>query len=204
MNKNIKIILVIVLVLAVGIFAITIKNKEHENIGEENELENTEVVEDTDATEGVVEDSLKLPSFELMDMDGNVITDDIFKDYDITIISIWQSTWGPCYGELEALNEIYKEYSDKDVNVIGIAIDGEFNSSGVKKAIDSLKLEFANLVPDEEFIVELIKIANSTPTALIVDENGTLLMEPRVGSYGKDKDIEVFKEIIEKLTSSED
>jgi hypothetical protein len=29
-------------------------------------------------------------------------------------------------------------------------------------------------------------------------------MEPRVGSYGKDKDIEVFKEIIEKLTSSED
>lgn len=92
MNRNIKIMLILVLVVAVGIIAITIKNKKNENLGEVKELENTEVVEDTDATEDVVDDSLKLPSFELMDMDGNVITDDIFKDYDITIISIWQST----------------------------------------------------------------------------------------------------------------
>jgi hypothetical protein len=46
---------------------------------------------------------------------------------------------------------------------------------------------------------ELLQFIRSTPTAIVVDENGEFLLSPILGSMGKDKDIESFKAIIEDL-----
>lgn len=196
MNRKIKLLVLIltVLIIAIAISGCSTK-EEQENPSVNNEVidENTKDIPDQDI-EG------KLPAFNLKDLEGKEVSSEIFKDYKMTIVSIWQSTCGPCMNELEALNTIYDEYKDKGVNVIGIAVDDVEISGdeGVKKIAEILELKFTNIISDSDYLVELIKYVEGTPTAFIVGEEGQFLMEPKVGSNGTEKDIEAFRDIIEK------
>lgn len=196
MNRKIKLLVLIltVLIIAIAISGCSTK-EEQENSSVNNEVidENTKDIPDQDI-EG------KLPAFNLKDLEGKEVSSEIFKDYKMTIVSIWQSTCGPCMNELEALNTIYDEYKDKGVNVIGIAVDDVEISGdeGVKKIAEILELKFTNIISDSDYLVELIKYVEGTPTAFIVGEEGQFLMEPKVGSNGTEKDIEAFRDIIEK------
>ncbi len=104
-------------------------------------------------------------------------------------------------GELEALNVIYDEYKDKGINVLGIALDDveNFGDEGIKKVIEVLELDFPNVITDRDYIGELVKFVTGTPTAVVVGKDGEFLMDLIVGSGGKDRDIQRFKEIIEEL-----
>lgn len=197
-KKKIIIILVVIATVSLGVF-FSIRGKASNAKLEINSNEE----EDISSAQKDSGELGSFPSFKLTNIEGDLVTDDIFNDYKLTIIALWGSTCGPCYGELDALNEIYIKYKDEGINVLGIPLDGDINLDGVKKAIDSLELDFDNIVPDEEFIGELLKITNSTPTALFVNKDGNFLLEPKVGSYGKEKDIKIFTEIITELTSSE-
>jgi peroxiredoxin len=142
-----------------------------------------------------------LPEFNLKDVEGNEVSSEIFNDYEMTIVSFWQSTCGPCMGELEALNVVYDEYKDKGVNVVGIALDDveTMGDKGVKKVIEVLDLKFTNVITDEEYAIQLMDYITGTPTAFIVGKDGEILMDPKVGSVGKDNDIEEFKKIVEEI-----
>lgn len=102
--------------------------------------------------------------------------------------------------ELEALNIIYNEYNDKGINVIGIAVDNVevLGDEGVKNIAEILELEFTNIISDKDYLMELIKYVEGTPTAFIVGEKGQFLTEPKVGTRGMEKDIEIFRDIIQK------
>lgn len=84
---------------------------------------------------------------------------------------------------------------------MGIALDDveTYGDEGVRKLVEVLELDFPNVVADVDYIMELIKFIRSTPTAIVVDENGEFLISPILGSRGKDKDIENFRSIIEEL-----
>lgn len=48
-------------------------------------------------------------------------------------------------------------------------------------------------------MLEISKYTRSTPTAFILGSEGEFLMDPLMGSRGKEKDIENFKAIIEDV-----
>ena len=202
MKKRAKLLILIsaVLVIAIAISGCsTTKNKEEQEIGSSDSNavdENSKEV----SNNGNDKEVDKLPEFNLKDLEGNDVSSQIFNDYDMTIVSIWQSTCGPCMNELEALNAIYDEYKDKGVNVIGISVDNVeiTGDEGVKKVAEKLNLKFTNIIADDDYLVELIKYVRGTPTAFIVGKDGEFLMEPRVGSNGTEKDIESFRNIIEE------
>jgi peroxiredoxin len=205
MNKKTKLLVLIsltlIMILAISGCSST-KNGGEQKVG----LEDSNKVADKNIEEVNDEDTdkigdIKLPGFNLKDLEGNDVSSSIFDDYDVTIVSIWQSTCGPCMNELEALNVIYDEYKDKGVNVIGISIDNVevTGDKAIKKVAEILDLKFTNVIADDDYIIELINYVQGTPTAFIVGENGEFLAEPRVGSYGKDKDIESFKGIIKEI-----
>ena len=201
MKKRAKLLILIlaVLVIAVAISGCSTKNKEEQEIGSSDSNvadENSKEVSNS----GNDKEVDKLPEFNLKDLEGEDVSSQIFNDYDMTIVSIWQSTCGPCMNELEALNVIYDEYKDKKVNVIGISVDNVeiTGEEGVKKVAEKLNLKFTNVIADDDYLVELIKYVRGTPTAFIVGKDGEFLMEPRVGSNGTEKDIESFRNIIEE------
>lgn len=140
----------------------------------------------------------ELPEFLLKNIADEQISSDIFKENDINIVSIWQSSCEPCTGQLEALNIIYDEYKDDSVNVIGIAVDnieldGEEN---IRNVVESSKLDFTNLMADEKYRDRLLDYVAGTPTVFILGRDGQFLMSPIAGSPGKEEDIERFKAII--------
>ena len=140
----------------------------------------------------------ELPEFLLKNIADEEISSDIFKENDINIVSIWQSSCEPCTGQLEALNIIYDEYKDNSVNVIGIAVDnieldGEEN---IRNVVESSKLDFTNLMADERYRDRLLDYVAGTPTVFILGRDGQFLMSPIAGSPGKEEDVERFKAII--------
>lgn len=204
--KKTNLFIILVLVLALALSACTSKdngNVDNNQVGDQvegskdSQTDDPIVNEDESSNERV----MKMPSFTLKNIDGEEISSDIFGDYDLTIISIWQSTWPPCIGELEALKVIYDEYKEQGVNVLGISVDDveTFGDDGVRKVIEVLELDFPNVIADYDYMYELLQFIRSTPTAIVVDENGEFLLSPILGSMGKDKDIESFKAIIEDL-----
>lgn len=140
-----------------------------------------------------------LPTFTLSDINGKEFSSNIFKDNDINIVSIWQSSCESCMGQLEALNIIYDEYKDSSVNVIGISVDDiELDGDeGIRKTVEGLELKFPNVISDDKYSDQLMDYVTGTPTVFIVGRDGQFLMSPMAGSPSKEGDIERFKAIIE-------
>ena len=193
-----------ILVLALALSACTSNDKGDVDNGLVKDQVEEPIVEENNEAELGLEDTgneqgMKMPPFKLKNIDGEEISSDIFGDYDLTIINIWQSTWPPCIEELQALKVIYDEYKDQGVNVLGIVVDDveTFGDEGVRKVIEVLELDFPNVIADYDYMYELIQFIRSTPSTIVVDENGEFLMSPILGSMGKDKDIENFRNIID-------
>lgn len=197
--------LLLILVLVLSLVLTACSGKDNKDTGKDLVDEQVESGNQTDGVSDKENSSSnrisKMPSFTLKDIDGNEISSDIFGDYDMTIISIWQSTWGPCIIELDALKVIYDEYKDQGVNVLGIVVDDveTYGDEGVRDVIETLGLEFPNIVADYDYMLELINFVRATPTAIVVDKNGEFILPPMVGSDGKEGDIERFKSIIEEF-----
>ena len=63
------------------------------------------------------------PEFSETDTQGNPITDDIFEDYDITIVNFWNNGCGTCIAEMPELEEMYQEFQKDKINLIGVGAD---------------------------------------------------------------------------------
>ena len=61
-------------------------------------------------------------TFSTVDLDGNEVTDDIFRNKKLTVINIWGTFCGPCVNELPELESWSEEMPD-DVQIIGLVGD---------------------------------------------------------------------------------
>ena len=63
--------------------------------------------------------TIDMSSFKTVDLEGNEVTQDIFKDYDMTMINVW-TTWCPyCIEEMPELETVYQKLPE-NVNFITI------------------------------------------------------------------------------------
>jgi thiol-disulfide isomerase/thioredoxin len=68
--------------------------------------------------------------------------DELIKNKDNRLIVSFMAAWcGPCIDELPALNNLYRKYRDRGLNLIGISIDLE-GASAIQPVINKLKIEF--------------------------------------------------------------
>ena len=68
--------------------------------------------------------------------------DKLIKNKDNRLVVSFMAAWcGPCIDELPALNNLYRKYKDRGLNLIGISIDLE-GAAAMQPAINKLKIEF--------------------------------------------------------------
>ena len=136
------------------------------------------------------------------DLYGNTVTDDIFPEYDITVINIWGTFCGPCIGELPELAE-WNDSLPEHACIIGIVCDiqDEDDTEYINEALyllDDAGADYINLIPNEG----LYAILNSTeyvPTTIFVDSEGNQIGEAIVGA-----DVEQYKDVVNDYLSSID
>ena len=87
-----------------------------------------------------------------MDIAGDEISSDIFTDYDATIVNFWNNGCGSCIAEMPELEELYQDFKERNINLIGVGTDsGESGSSWTRPEILKEKgVTYHNISPDPE------------------------------------------------------
>ena len=97
---------------------------------------------------------VNMPEFSTTDMDGNKVTNDIFADYDLTVVNFWATYCNPCIDELPELAEWKKELPN-NVNLIGLLVDVDEKGSDQyklsEKIIKETGADYQHLIATEEF-----------------------------------------------------
>ena len=93
----------------------------------------------------------------------------------VTILDFWASWCGPCRKEVPFMKELYKNYHEKGLGIIGISLD-EDHADWVK-GIDELGMTWPQMSDLKGWQSEAGQMfqVNSIPFMVIVDQNGTIL-----------------------------
>ena len=122
-------------------------------------------------------EELSAPVFSLPDLNGQKVELLSFKGQ-VVIIEFWATWCGPCREEIPLLNQLYREYRDQGVVVIGISLDRK-DPQGVRKFLDSLRVEYLNLMEGEGVLEKYSRIAGlgpirGIPATFIIDRKGVI------------------------------
>ena len=113
-------------------------------------------------------------AFETKDIYGNTVSDDIFSQYDVTVVNVWGTFCYYCIVEMPELQEWY-ESMPSNVNIIGIVCDIQDEN-------------------DSYYISEAQSIVKDTGVTYFIDREGNI-----VGSTVYGADMDAYKREVEKL-----
>lgn len=142
------------------------------------------------------------PDFSEKDMGGNTITNDIFSEYDATIVNFWNNGCGTCIAEMPELEEMYQDFKEQNINLIGVGADSgesEEQLATAKNILAEKEITYINLSPDPEndFYKEFISDITGYPTTYIVDKDGNIVGAPIIGNVKAQED--TLQERIESI-----
>lgn len=126
-----------------------------------------------------------MPEFVTYDIMGNEVTNDVFKDAELTVVNVWGTFCGPCIEEMPDLQALSEKYAGK-VQFIGIVgdvngIEDTEHVEAAKEITEQAGVKFTNLVLSADFN-EFMSGIVGFPTTIFVDKDGNILGDPIVGS----------------------
>ncbi len=126
------------------------------------------------------------PPFATVDLDGNVVTDEIFAGKDLTVVNVWGTFCGPCINEMDELAAWSQSMPD-NVQLIGLVSDlySETDTDTLETARAICQATgawvYPSLIAGQDFYPLLATVVG-VPTTFFVDGNGQLVGEPIVGA----------------------
>lgn len=131
------------------------------------------------------------PEFTLLDIDGNKVSLSDFKGK-VVILDFWATWCPPCIAEIPHFIELYDEYKNRGLEVIGISVD--WNGQRVVPSFaEERGMNYILLLGDDE-VTDLYGGIISIPTTFILDREGGI--RKRYMGY---RDKEVFERDIKEL-----
>ncbi|EFK39650.1 MULTISPECIES: thioredoxin domain-containing protein [Peptoniphilus] len=163
----------------------------------QNDKNKTNVKESTQIS---VPESKKLTfnefNFDTIDIDGNRIkSSDFYKDSKINALIIWATYGNDCKDTLVSINNLSKNYDEKDLKVSAFILDTSADTStNIEEAQNIIKennLNFKNLLPNPT-TEDALKTVEKIPLLLIMDSQGKIL-----NAYEGNLSQEVMQKIID-------
>lgn len=163
----------------------------------QNDKNKTDVKESTQIS---VPESKKLTfnefNFDTIDIDGNRIkSSDFYKDSKINALIIWATYGNDCKDTLVSINNLSKNYDEKDLKVSAFILDTSADTStNIEEAQNIIKennLNFKNLLPNPT-TEDALKTVEKIPLLLIMDSQGKIL-----NAYEGNLSQEVMQKIID-------
>ncbi len=115
---------------------------------------------------------------------GQEVTDDIFSDYDLTIVHIWGTYCGPCLSEMGDYADAYSGLPD-NVNLMAVVCDVYEDdpdmASYAQRILDDSGAKFLNVCLSED-LAYLIYNIQYVPSSFFVDSQGRLIGEMMDGA----------------------
>lgn len=157
-----------------------------------------------DETGGTPSSSSAGPSlgeFSTQDINGTSYTQDIFKDYDLTMVNVFTTWCTPCVREMPDLEKLHQQVADKGVNVVGVVLDvlnekGEVVPEGLEQAqelVQKTGVTYPVLLPDSTYLNGRLIGIQAVPETFFVDKNGSVVGETYTGSGSLEDWLEVVE-----------
>lgn len=146
-------------------------------------------------------DAANVGEFKTTDVNGKEYTNDLFKDYDLTLVNVFTTWCSPCVEEMPALEKFKKEMAAKGIHVAAVVYDtvtplGETDQGAIdtaRRLQEKAKLTFPLLIPDETNMNGRLNGIDGYPESFFVDKNGNIVGETYMGTHT----FEEWKEIAE-------
>lgn len=138
--------------------------------------------------------TLSFGTFKTADVNGNEVTEDIFKQCDYTMVNFWGTYCGPCIREMPEIQEIY-EGLPENMQVVGLVIDMVYGveDQRIKEEADTIieqtGVKYTNIQNWQEAYDLLQSVSYAVPTTVFVDSDGNVIGDAIIGA-----DIEQYKE----------
>lgn len=121
-----------------------------------------------DETEAVTGDKV---IFSTVDRDGNSYDESVFAGNELTLINFWEPWCGPCVGEIPDLEELYEEYRDDGLLIIGV-----YSENGMEDEVDEILEDSDVSYPILRYSYDFdIFQTGYVPTTILVDRNGNII-----------------------------
>ena len=130
------------------------------------------------------------PDFTLLDIHGNEKKLSDFKDK-VIILDFWATWCPPCRMEIPHFIDLYNEYKDEGLEVIGVALDR--NVERVGPFAEEIGINYTVLLGNRD-VTDLYGGIMSIPTTFILDRDGKIRKK-----YIGYRDKEVFEKDIKEL-----
>lgn len=154
-----------------------------------DEKEDSQKVEGDHPLSGVT-----LDAFETEDYDGNAVTEEIFKDKDLTVLNLWANWCGPCLSEMPDFEKVSQAYADKNVQILGLAVDSDTDE--VKAIQKKLKITYP-LIKENKALKSMVSSNfDYVPVTLFVDSEGKVLNTFIAGSASEKELIKAIEDAL--------
>jgi cytochrome c biogenesis protein CcmG/thiol:disulfide interchange protein DsbE len=141
--------------------------------------------------------SKKLPDITITDLQGKPVKiQEYAKDSKYTIMSFWATWCAPCKRELDAIGELYPEWTEAyDVRLVAITIDNARALTQVKPLIEEKGWEFDILVDSKQELQQALNF-QAIPQTFVVDAEGNILYQHEGYTPGDEYELEkIIKEL---------
>ena len=105
-------------------------SQDNDTVSNEDSTENQES-ETSDDTDGNVGE------FSMQDIQGETYTQDMFADYDLTMVNVFTTWCTPCVNEIPDLQKLWEEKKEQGINVVGIVLDSIDAYGTVESSLDT-------------------------------------------------------------------
>lgn len=126
---------------------------------------------------------IKISKFNTTNLYDKKITHETLVAYDLTMINIFATWCNPCIEELPELTKVHSMLP-KNVNLIGICGDAGDDAETLalaKEIVETNKVTFDVLIPDENLQSSIMANIDYYPTTLLFDSKGNLVTAPIEG-----------------------
>jgi len=136
----------------------------------------------------VKQNSSEAPDFALTDLNGTAIS---LSDYEgkVLFLNFWATWCPPCRAEIPDFIEVYNEYKDKGLEILGISVD-QIGPDKVSDFAKKNKMNYPVAMATQELFQDY-QPPRAIPTTLVIDGGGKIQYK-KVGLMSKQEMIDLF------------
>jgi len=136
-------------------------------------------------------ETAQAPDFSLLDLKGNRISLSAYRGK-VLFLNFWATWCPPCRAEIADFVEVYKEYKNKGMEIIGLSVD-EMNEEDLLAFVEKYEMNYSVAFATEKIVGDY-EPGQYIPTTIIIDKQGKI-RHKHVGLMRKESLIQYFQKL---------